>query len=271
MNKIMKKLFVSAAIMSAVFMSSCGTSGNSVDLSGEWNIVSVEGQNISSESDPFIGFDTKEGRIYGNAGCNRIMGVLEIDSVNPGHIVLSNVAATRMMCPDIKTEQKVMAALNSVSGFQSSTKGVDLTDKSGKIVLSLEKREASSASAEVSISSLEGEWIISKVNGAAVEVADKTPFLAFNTAEGRVHGNAGCNIVNGSFQQEEGNMLSIKFGQMISTMMAGPGLETEGKIMEAIGKVNSFAVNEDGSVSLNDVDGKEVVLLTKNNGKSLAE
>lgn len=263
----MKKIFFSAAVISTVLMSSCGTSGNSVDLSGEWNIVSIEGQNIDSDSDPFIGFDTKEGRIYGNAGCNRIMGVLEIDSVNPGHIVLSNVAATRMMCPDIKIEQKVMAALNSVAGFQASTDGVDLTDKSGKIVLSLEKRGVSSSSAEVTISSLDGEWIISKVDGAVIEVADKTPFLAFNTAEGKVHGNAGCNILNGSFEQEENTENSIKFGQMISTMMAGPGMEIEGKIKEAIVKVNSFAVNEDGTVSLNDVDGKEVILLTKNNGK----
>lgn len=263
----MKKLFVSVAVMTAVLMSSCGTSVKPVDLSGEWNIISVEGQSISEDAAPFIGFDTQEGRIYGNAGCNRIMGVIEIDSVNPGHIVLSNVAATRMMCPDMKTEQKVMAALNSVAGYQASVSGVELTDKSGKIVLSLAKREA----APVSVSSLEGEWIISKVDGVAVEVADKTPFLAFNVSEKRVHGNAGCNIINGGFEQKEGDASSLKFGQMMSTMMAGPGMETEGKVLAAIAKVSSFVVNADASISLMDAERNEVVLLVKNNGKPLAE
>lgn len=263
----MKKLFLFAAVLFAAVMTSCGTSGNQVDLSGEWNIVSVEGQKLEGESSPFVGFDIKEGRLYGNAGCNNIMGSLELDSVNPGRIVLSNIGATRMMCPDMNTESKVLGALNNVSGYQASANGVELTDGSGKVVLSLEKREA----APVSAVSLDGEWIISKVDGAVVEVEEKTPFLAFNTADKTVHGNAGCNIVNGSFEMSEGNASSLKFGQMISTMMAGPGMETEGKILAALGKVVSFVPNADGSLSLNDAEGNEVILLTKNNGASLAE
>ena len=261
----MKKNFISAAAFAAVLLSSCGTTTKSVDITGEWNVVSVEGKQVTGN--PYIGFDTENGRLYGNAGCNRIMGGFEIDSVNPGHIGLTNVASTRMMCPDMETEQKVLEALNEVAGFKSSATGVELTDKDGKVLISLEKREAPA----VSVNDINGEWKISKVEGAAVEVADKTPFLSFNVAENAVHGNGGCNIINGSFSQEEGNPSSLKFGHMISTMMAGPGMETERKVLAAMNKVASFVVNEDGTLSLMDAENNEVLLLVKNAGEALSE
>lgn len=261
----MKKNLISAAAFAAVLLSSCGTTTQSVDITGEWNVVSVEGKQVTGN--PYIGFDTENGRLYGNAGCNRIMGGFEIDSVTPGHIGLTDVASTRMMCPDMETEQKVLEALNEVAGFKSSATGVELTDKDGNVIMSLEKREAPA----VSVNDINGEWKISKVDGAAVEVADKTPFLSFNVAESAVHGNGGCNIINGSFSQEEGNPSSLKFGHMISTMMAGPGMETERKVLTAMNKVASFVLNEDGTLSLMDAEKNEVLLLVKNAEEALSE
>lgn len=261
----MKKMLISAAAFAAVVLSSCGTTGKSVDISGEWNVVSVKGEQV--EGNPYIGFDLAEGRIYGNAGCNRIMGGVEADSVNPGKIGFTGVGATRMMCPDMETEQKVLEALNEVAGYQASSAGVELTDKDGNVLMSLEKKEAPA----VSVNDINGKWNITKVEGAAVEVADKTPFISFNVAENAVHGNGGCNIINGSFSQEEGNPSSLKFGQMISTMMAGPGMETERKVLSAMNKVASFVVNEDGTLSLMDVADNEVLLLVKSEDETVSE
>lgn len=261
----MKKMLISAAAFAAVVLSSCGTTGKSVDISGEWNVVSVKGEQVAGN--PYIGFDLAEGRIYGNAGCNRIMGGVEVDSVNPGKIGFTGVGATRMMCPDMETEQKVLEALNEVAGYQASSAGVELTDKDGNVLMSLEKKEAHA----VSVNDINGKWNITKVEGAVVEVADKTPFISFNVAENAVHGNGGCNIINGSFSQEEGNPSSLKFGQMISTMMAGPGMETERKVLSAMNKVASFVVNEDGTLSLMDAANNEVLLLVKSEDETVSE
>ena len=261
----MKKMLISAAAFAAVVLSSCGTTGKSVDISGEWNVVSVKGEQVAGN--PYIGFNLAEGRIYGNAGCNRIMGGVEVDSVNPGKIGFTGVGATRMMCPDMETEQKVLEALNEVAGYQASSAGVELTDKDGNVLMSLEKKEAPA----VSVNDINGKWNITKVEGAAVEVADKTPFISFNVAENAVHGNGGCNIINGSFSQEEGNPSSLKFGQMISTMMAGPGMETERNVLSAMNKVASFVVNEDETLSLMDVADNEVLLLVKSEDETVSE
>ena len=52
-----------------------------------------------------------------NAGCNRMTGTFEADSLQPGKISFGQVGATRMMCPDMDTENKVLQALNTVKGL----------------------------------------------------------------------------------------------------------------------------------------------------------
>lgn len=261
----MKKIILSTAIMAAL-MSSCGNAGKTVSLAGEWNIVSVEGQQVTSDKDPFLGFDMKDGRLYGNAGCNSIMAEVAVDS-SKNTIELSQVAATRKMCLDMELEQQVLAALEKVAGYQASEKGVELTDEKGNVVFGLEKKVAP----EVSIADLDGEWIIKSVEGKAVEVVEKTPFIAINVSEQTVHGTGGCNIFNGGFSQEENQPASFRFGDLANTMMAGPGMEQEGVILPAMAKVRSFAVQANGTVSLMDENQNEVIVLTKNTGKSLSE
>ena len=250
----------------AALLSSCGNAGKTVSLAGEWNIVSVEGQQVSSDDDSFLGFDMNEGRLYGNAGCNNIMASVSVDSVK-GSIELSEVGATRKMCLDMKLENQVLAALGKVSGYQATENGVELTDASGNVLFGLEKKVA----LEVNVTDLDGEWIISKVAGKTVEVVEKTPFIAVNVAEKTVHGTGGCNIFNGGFSQEEGQPASFRFGELATTMMAGPGMEQEGLILPALGKVRSFAKQSDGTISLMDENQTELIVLTKNTGKSLAE
>ena len=261
----MKKTLLSMAMMAALF-SSCNNAGKAVNLAGEWKIVSVEGQQVSSDEDPFLGFDVKEGRLYGNAGCNSIMASVAVDSVN-NSLKLSEVGATRRMCPDMKLEEQVLAALGKVAGYQTSAQGVELTDAEGKVLFGLEKAAASVAGVEA----LNGEWLISSVEGKKVEVVEKTPFVSINVAESTVFGTAGCNNFNGGFSQEEGEPASFRFGELATTMMAGPGLEQEGVVLAAMGKVRSFVEKADGTVVLLDENKKAVVVLTKNTGKSLAE
>lgn len=262
---VMKKILFGAGAFAAVLLSSCGTTGKYVDISGEWNVVSVEGQEVTGN--PYIGFDTAKGSLYGNVGCNRIMGEMTVDSVKLGKIGFAGIASTRMTCPDMLTEQKVLEALNTVAGYRASSAGVELTDRNGKVLLSLEKRETP----VMPVEQINGRWDISKVDGAAVPVVNRTPFLSFNVTEKTVNGNGGCNIIGGSFSQEEDNPYSFKFGQMMTTMMAGPGLETERKILAAIRKVVSFAINEDGTLSLMDADDNEVLLLVKTDGETSPE
>lgn len=267
----MRRTFLGvAAICAVALMTSCMSSkktAQTVDLTGEWNIVTVDGEKIENEKAPFIGLDMNGKRVYGSAGCNRMMGGFELDSVQAGKIHFSQIATTRMMCPDMDTEHKILGALNKVEGYSGTENSVELTDAEGKTVIVLEKRVQAAAT----LNDLAGEWIISALNGKAVKKMDKTPFLVFNIEEKRVHGNAGCNIINGGFSQEEGEEASLKFSQMISTMMACPDMEVESQVLKALGEVRSFKMDRGTSVSLLDEKGNAVLTLEKNNGESLAK
>lgn len=271
-TNFMKKtvLKATALLLAGAGMTACGSSKQAVqpvDLTGEWNIVAINGDTVHAANKPFIGLDMADKRVYGNAGCNRMMGTFEIDSLNPGKIQFGQIGTTRMICPDMDTENKVLQTLNNVKGYAGTEEGLVLTDTEGNTLMTLEKRETPAFSAE----NLGGEWIVSAIGNEQVGKMEKTPYLAFDFAEKRVHGNAGCNIINGSFSQEEGNANSLKFSQMISTMMACPDMDTERKILDALNKVSSFALNEDDTVSLLDAEGTPVLTLTRNNGKSLVE
>ena len=239
----MKKTFLKAAVLlcAGIGMTACGSGKQAVqaiDLTGEWNIVTVNGDTIKAENTPYLGLDMAEKRLYGNAGCNRMMGTFEADSLQPGKIKFGQIGTTRMMCPDMDTESKVA-------------------------VLTLEKRETPA----FTLNDLSGEWVITSVYGAQVGDMENTPFLAFDINQMRVHGNAGCNTINGGFSQEEGKENSLKFSQMISTMMACPDMDTERRILDALSKVAGFSLNEDQTVSLADSTGTAALTLVKNTGE----
>ena len=254
MRKVIVSIFIASA---ALVMFSCRSSKEALSLSsmnGEWNIIEINGSAVvpgQGQQLPFIGFDTTTGKVYGYSGCNRIIGSVDVNA-KPGTIDLA--------CPDMTLEQNVLGALAQVKGYKKMGKeNMALCNASNRPVVILAKKAA-----DVKVADLQGEWKITDVNGEAVPTGmEKQPFIAFDVKEQRVHGNAGCNLINGGFKTEEGNALSISFPGMASTMMACPDMETEGKIMGALNEVKSFGKLAGGGIGLYDANGTLVLVLVK--------
>ena len=99
-----------------------------------------------------------------------------------------------------------------------------LCNSSNRPVVVLQKKEA-----DVKLSVLNGEWKIKEVNGEAIPSGmEKQPFIAFDVKKKTIHGNAGCNLINGGFETSTSNAKSISFPGVASTMMACPDMEVEG-------------------------------------------
>lgn len=217
----MKKVFVSLCMASVLMgLSSCASTKNAATLSsisGEWNIIEVNGTAVvpaPGQEFPYIGFDTKTGKVFGNSGCNRMMGK-------------ENIA---------------------------------LCGASNRPIVVLQKKESVSK-----LSDLEGRWIISEAAGEAIpDGMEKQPFIEFNIAEKRLHGNAGCNLINGAFQVDDENPSAISFPQVISTMMACPDMEVESRVLKALNSVQSFGKLAGGGIGLYDADNNLVMVLVKN-------
>lgn len=141
----MKKLHM--ALMGGVIaLASCATVEKTMtlnDIEGEWNIVEAGGETLDtskSETKPFIGFDLKQGRVYGSSGCNRIMNTID-KNAKAGTIDLQHMASTMMACPDMETERKVLDALTKAKSYRKAGKNkVELCDANGKKVALLTKK-----------------------------------------------------------------------------------------------------------------------------------
>lgn len=244
----MTKGMISLSVLCAGFlMISCGTGKNSlssVSLDGEWNIVKVDGTTLNAAGGalPTIGFDGANHRIYGNSGCNRMMGTYETHSSKPGSLHFGPLGSTRMACPDMTLENRILAALKDVASYKTvtGTKGTDLPagtlalcDAKGIQLLLIQR-------ASLSISSLNGEWKIVEIDGKAIGKTESQPFIGFDINESRIYGNAGCNNINGGFEQVKNQPLSLLPGQIVSTMMACPDLSTEDAVLAALNQVKSF-------------------------------
>lgn len=109
--------------------------------------------------------------------------------------------------------------------------------------------------------SLGGKWTISTVNGETVQTVDKTPYINFNEAEGRINACFGVNTVNGGYMFDNGK---LAIDNLMMTMMAGipQDMEVENKIREAVAAVATAKVGKE-KLSLFDADGKEVLTLVR--------
>ena len=102
------------------------------------------------------------------------------------------------------------------------------------------------------------------MNGEAIPSGmEKQPFIAFDVKKKTIHGNAGCNLINGGFETSASNAKSISFPGVASTMMACPDMETEGKILKALNEVKSFDVLAGRGIGLYDANKALVLVLEK--------
>lgn len=264
----MKKIYVSICLAGVLAgLISCASTRNTAtvaDMSGEWDIIEINGTAVvpaPGQEFPFIAFDAQTGKVYGNSGCNRLTGSFDVNG-KPGTIDLGALGSTRMMCPDMTVEKNVLSALAKVKKYKKLGKEeLALCGSSLKRpVLVLKKREMPS----VSLSMLSGRWNIMEVGGKAIpQGMENQPFVEFDIEGQKLHGNAGCNVINGSFQTEEGNTASVSFPNLISTMMACPDMEIESRVTKALGEVKSFGALAGGDMGLYAADGTLVMVLKR--------
>ncbi len=89
-------------------------------------------------------------------------------------------------------------------------------------------------------------WVLTELNGKPVAIPDSTEkpnYIYFNAERSRVSVTGGCNMMGGTYQLLAGNR--IKFGQMISTMMACPDMSIEMGLKRMTEMVDNYAISGD--------------------------
>lgn len=110
---------------------------------------------------------------------------------------------------------------------------------------------------------LEGKWNIVDVKGRKIQ-QEIMPFMEFNTAENRVHGNAGCNIFNTSMKLDPKDNSLFTFTMATSTMMACPDMELESIVFKALDEIQGVKAGKTSNqMILFDQNKNDVITLEK--------
>ena len=122
----------------------------------------------------------------------------------------------------------------------------------------------SCSEAKVDAKKLEGKWNVIEVKGEKI-LKEGLPYMEFDMAQKKLHGNAGCNMFNTTVTLDDNNVSSITIAQGAATMMACPDMATEDAIMKAMGDVNAVkAGSSESEMLLVDKDGNTLLVLSKN-------
>ena len=90
-----------------------------------------------SGREPWIVLESREQRVTGSGGCNRLSGTYEL---GPGTLRFGPLVTTKMACPGEDNETPFLAALSDTRRYRAAGRTLELLDDSGLVLVVLEER-----------------------------------------------------------------------------------------------------------------------------------
>lgn len=184
-------------------------------ISGDWAIEEVYGKKTIGENPPFLKFVPSEKRVYGNDGCNTLNAEYTY-SPTDSTLVFSNVLSTLMYCgKEGITDREIGSAVDATRFYSW-----ELKDNNYYLYTFDANHYPLMTLMHQSFDFLNGTWHVTAIDDLPVNNPEMQ--LVIDVDEGKVHGNTGCNILNGSFETDMEMPNSISFQALATTRMACP-------------------------------------------------
>ncbi|MDE6637062.1 MAG: META domain-containing protein [Muribaculaceae bacterium] len=226
-------------------------------LNGDWAIESVLGKKAVGETAPFIKFVPEQNRIYGNNGCNIINGFFK-SSYADKTISFNQLATTMMLCGDGNiTDAEIGEALGltvryTMENGKDSESILKFYDAGGREVMQLMHRD---------FHFLDGTWAVETIDGETVNIKDMK--IALDVDEKKMHGNTGCNIINGELETDMDAANSISFSKIAMTRMACPNSGWETRMTMALEEAVTAEKISADEIAFLGSNGQQVMRLKK--------
>lgn len=196
-------------------------------VTGDWTIDSVNGAPLPADVSAYLKFVPKEKRVYGNNGCNTINATYSYDPAEH-KLSFSDALSTLRICniPSAADEQISLAIENTRSyswNHENDRYFLHFFDESGRQVLTLMHQ---------TFDFLNGTWGVAEIDGEPVDNKDMQ--LVIDIDESKIHGNTGCNILNGAIDIDMETANTIAFHDIITTRMACPNPEQQTRLIVAL-------------------------------------
>lgn len=232
---------------------------------GTWTVMEVDGQKVTGEH-PEIGFESSAAnpflvRYYARTDCNTLNGVLALNTGN-ALAPAGESASTMRLCPDARWETPIAQALNSVRSYRLEREGSDdymlyFKNEEGKTTMTLLKND---------LAFINGAWKVTDIGATEISRTSLPgPMqLVIDIPELRVHGNTGCNILNGTLVRNPDVANSLSFININTTRMGCPDAGTEQQLVNALSKVVTVTPGPDNDTALLcDAAGNTLIRLSR--------
>lgn len=215
----------------------------------KWIINRLEGQDMTNKEQNgkeihFI-LNSENNSITGFSGCNTFMGTYKLEEGN--RISFSQMASTRMACPDTDfNEQQLLSIFETADNFTIAGDQLAL-NKAKRAPLAIFKKGTMELAPIV-----EKYWKLKTLEGKDVKMADNQEREIYFTLKGqdnRVTGFAGCNLISGEYELEEGNR--IRFHNMATTLKMCPDVDVNESVFLQIFEIADNYTIVDDVLSLN--------------------
>lgn len=227
------------------------------NLAGEWAIVEVNGEKVTvnGENHPKLTFQPDEAmtgvaKVIGYNGCNYLNGAWNIkgNKITPAGELIS----TLMACDDAPYEYAVNMALNDVAGYQlAEASDLSLLSSTGRTVMKLRKHN---------LAYLNGAWRVTEIDGAPITANVK---IVIDTQEYKVHGNAGCNVLNGDIVVNLDKGDGIEFKNLATSRMMCPDIATEQAFLLALESVSTAGKGKTADTAVLKNSAGQVIIALK--------
>lgn len=227
---------------------------------GEWAIVEVNGNavSINGEDHPKISFEAIPGSaadvaVIGFNGCNYLNGTWSIAGKNIAK--QGEFLSSLRSCADAPYETVINVALDGVASYvKPDGRNMSLLNAAGQPVMKLRK---------IATSFLNGAWAVTAINGQPVPQTAEIK-IVIDTDECRVHGNAGCNMLNGAIVVNLDKPDAIEFKDLSTTRMTCPDIATEQSFLLALESVDTAVKGANANEAvLKDRSGNAVLTLRR--------
>ena len=221
-------------------------------LYGEWTIVSVRKKKVYTIERAYLYLDFAGGnKVYGNNGCNTINGTFQL---NGNNIMFSDFISTDNSCENVTSEKTIMHALADVRRFtltaQYNAQYLNLMNSKGTVIAVLKRHN---------LDAMNGAWLVKEINSE--NVTDLNMRLVIDAVMQTIHGDTGCNLINGIITLDPSKDMAIQFEDLRSTEHECDAIDNETDLLLALESTESCKRINQNEMALLDHRGNIVIVL----------
>ena len=223
-------------------------------LYGEWDIVSIRKKKVYTLERAYLYLDFAGGnKVYGNNGCNTINGTFQLSGNN---LKFGEFISSGESCHNVTSEKTIMHTLADVRRYtletQYNAQYLNLMNSKGTVLMVLKRHN---------LDAMNGPWLIKEINSE--NVSEKGMRVVVDAVEQTIHGDTGCNIINGIITLDPTKDMAIQFEDLHSTEHECEDIDFETTLLLALETTESCKRINQNEMALLDHKGSIVLVLQR--------